>query len=75
MVGLAHVVHAAHRAFTGLIASAAFEVHGADIGRGVFGAFAVRNVLGFPGRCVLVGAVVVGMSPAAGSESKEGRGQ
>ena len=63
MVGLSHIRHAAYGALTGLLATAVFAVQGADVGRGVFLALAVRTgrscTCGRP--VVVIGVIVVGV--------------
>lgn len=63
MVGLSHVSHAADRALTGLLATAVFAVHGADVGGGVFLALAVRAVRSGArgGLVVVIGMIVIGV--------------
>lgn len=60
MLFLCYVRHAADGTFSGLLASATFAVHGADIGGGVFLALSVsfhRHALSV----IMIGVVVVGV--------------
>ncbi len=65
MFALSHIVHAAGRAGASLVAAAAFAVHRADIGRGVFFASAVSLSFARGG----FGAMTMLLVGAAGRES------
>lgn len=75
-----YIVHAAHRAFSRLIAAAALAVHGADVGGGILRTLLVRigfhvvavvhvavlmHVLGFVGSGIVIGRIRIA---AAGAE-------
>ncbi|MCB9041208.1 MAG: hypothetical protein H6557_31685 [Lewinellaceae bacterium] len=55
MLRLGYIIHSAHRTGTGFFTTTAFTVHGANIGRGIFFAFAM---VGFGMGCVMIVALV-----------------
>lgn len=66
VLALRNIIHPAYRALASSIATAAVAVHGADIGRGVFFAFAVNGVF------VVLGGISTGRNKSAsGSHSEE----
>ena len=64
------IVHAANRAFARFVAAAAFAVHGADVGRGVF-----RALFGLFGLGVGVGLTAFGRVVAVAAAGRDESGE